>query len=104
MDNITPKFHIWAIFLFKKFILCCHFVFFITLFNIHSSYPLSTNNDNNDAFLNVCNSFYPEEDEQSSKSDDKIGKEKKKETNKKDATENSLENKEKLTSKDKSSS
>lgn len=55
MDNITPKFHIWAIFLFKKFILCCHFVFFITLFNIHSSYPLSTNNDNNDAFLNVCN-------------------------------------------------
>lgn len=56
------------------------------------------------AFLNACNSFYPEEDEQSSKSDDKIGKEKKKETNKKDATENSLENKEKLTSKDKSSS
>lgn len=56
------------------------------------------------AFLNVCNGFYPEEDEQSSKSDDKIGKEKKKETNKKDATENSLENKEKLTSKDKSSS
>lgn len=49
------------------------------------------------AFLNVCNSFYPEEDEQSSKSDDKIGKEKKKETNKKDATENSLENKEKST-------
>ena len=48
-------------------------------------------------------SFYPE-DEESSKSDDKIGKEKKKETNKKDATENSLENKEKLTSKDKSSS
>lgn len=33
------------------------------------------------AFLNACNSFYPE-DEESSKSDDKIGKEKKKETNK----------------------
>ena len=53
------------------------------------------------SFLNTCNGFYPE-DEESSKSDDRSGKEQKE--TKKDRIENSLKDKEKSTSKDESSS
>ena len=53
------------------------------------------------SFLNICNGFYPE-DEESSKSDDRSGKERKE--TKKGRIGNSLKDKEKSTSKDESSS
>ncbi len=53
------------------------------------------------SFLNTCNCLYPE-DEESSKSNNRSGKEQKE--TKKDRIENSLKDKEKSTSKDESSS